>query len=475
MSEKFSTLVLAAGKGTRMKSNLPKVLHLASGLSLLEHVLRAATKAGAGRHYVVVGHGRDEVLGELGKMGLPFEEVWQKEQKGTGHAAQMALPVIAATEETILIMNGDGPLLKSETLLALLSAHKAKKADLTLGVMTLENPTGYGRVLTAAGGKLKKIVEQKEASPKEQKVKLVNGGVYAVSRKYLAAFLPALKPSAKAQELYLTDIVGLGAAKKKKLFAFEMPAEELMGVNDFAQLSQAEEVLRQRQRAAWMAEGVRLDAPATLIADATVEIGSGTRIGPNVVLQGKTSIGTGATIEAGCVIKDSEIEGGAEINAYSHIEKSVVKTGAHVGPFARLRPGSEIGVEAKIGNFVEVKNSQFAPGAKANHLSYVGDTTVGKNVNIGCGFIACNYDGVNKHRTTIEEGAFVGSGVRAVAPVTIGKDSYVATGSTINLDVPAEALAIARPKQENKLGYAPRLKARMLAQKKNQQKAKGEK
>ncbi|MGZ3693876.1 MAG: bifunctional UDP-N-acetylglucosamine diphosphorylase/glucosamine-1-phosphate N-acetyltransferase GlmU [Bdellovibrionota bacterium] len=465
-TEKFSTLVLAAGKGTRMKSALPKVLHRACGQTLLTHVLLAASKAGADSHYVVVGHGRDEVLAELGQSGLPFAEVWQKEQKGTGHAAQMALPVISEKHETILILNGDGPLLRPETLEALLESHKSRKADLTLGVMELEDPTGYGRVSTGAGGTLKKIVEQKEASAKEQKIKLVNGGVYAVSRKYLSAFLPLLKPSAKAQELYLTDIVALGAAKKKKLFTFPMPAEELKGVNDFAQLAEVEEILHQRQRLAWMKDGVRLEAPSTLFADTSVSVGSGTRIGPNVVLKGKTSIGLGATIEAGCVIVDSEIEGGAEIKAYSHLELATVKAGAHVGPFARLRPGTEIGVEAKIGNFVEVKNSKFGPGSKANHLSYVGDTTVGKDVNIGCGFVSCNYDGFNKHETVIEDGAFVGSGVRAVAPVTIGKNSYVATGSTITQNVPEDALAIARPKQENKLGYSPRLKARMIAQKK---------
>ncbi|MGE3262687.1 MAG: bifunctional UDP-N-acetylglucosamine diphosphorylase/glucosamine-1-phosphate N-acetyltransferase GlmU [Bacteriovoracia bacterium] len=466
MSEKFSTLVLAAGKGTRMKSSLPKVLHTVCGQSLLVHVLQAAAKAGAQKHYVVVGHGREEVLAELEKSGLPFSEVWQKEQKGTGHAAQMALPAMAEVEETILIINGDGPLLQPETLRSLLAAHQARKADLTLGVMQLEDPTGYGRVLTGSGGALKKIVEQKEASAKEQKINLVNGGVYAVSRKYLATFLPSLKPSAKAQELYLTDIVAMGAAKKKKLFAFTMPAEELKGVNDFAQLAEVEEILHQRQRLAWMKDGVRLEAPATLFADAGVEIGSGTRIGPNVVLHGKTKIGLGATIEAGCVLKDSVVEGGAEVKAYSHLEGAVVKSGAKVGPFARLRPGSEIGVEARVGNFVEVKNSRIGSGSKANHLSYIGDTEVGAEVNIGCGFIACNYDGVNKHQTVIEDGAFVGSGVRAVAPVTIGKDSYVATGSTINHSVPAEALGIARAKQENKEGYAPRLKARMLAQKK---------
>lgn len=463
---KFSTLVLAAGKGTRMKSALPKVLHRACGQSLLSHVLDAANKAGASKHFVVVGHGREEVLAELGTLGLAFAEVWQKEQKGTGHAAQTALPVIGNGADTILILSGDGPLIQAATLQEMLAAHAARKADLTLGVMELDHPTGYGRVILGAGGSVKRIVEEKEANAKEKGIRTVNGGVYVVSRKYLAEFLPKLKPSAKTGEFYLTDILALGAAKKKKLFAFHMPAEDLMGVNDLEQLAEAEEVLRRRQRSAWMRAGVRLEAPATLWADSGVQIGAGACIGPNVVLKGKTRIAEGATIEMGCVLVDTVVESGAEIKAYSHLESSIVKSGSHVGPFARLRPGTEVGEEARIGNFVEVKNSKIGRGSKANHLSYLGDTKVGEGANIGCGFIACNYDGVSKHETVIADGAFVGSGVRAVAPVKIGEGAYVATGTTITRDVPADALAIARPKQENKEGYASRLKSSMLAKKK---------
>ncbi len=460
----FATLILAAGKGTRMKSELPKVLHRAAGLSLLHHVIRAATGAGARHHYVVVGHGREEVLAALGE--ISHTEVWQKEQKGTGHAAQTALPLLEEKDDTIVILNGDGPLLKAESLTAMVEFHRKKKADLTLGVMELANPFGYGRVILKNKSP-QAIVEEKEASVKEKKINTVNGGLYVVSRRYLKEFLPKLKASKKTGEIYLTDIVAEGAKKKKKLESFLLDSEELAGVNDLAQLVDAEKVLRNRLYQEWMRNGVRLAAPEALWADCTVQIDAGASIGPNVVLIGQSRIGAGAVVEAGAVLQDASIEADAHVKAYSHIQEAVVKSGAVVGPFARLRPGAEIGVDAKVGNFVEVKNSRLGKGAKVNHLSYVGDSQVGMDVNLGCGFIACNYDGVNKHQTVIEDGAFVGSAVQAVAPVTIGKNAYVATGSTINKDVPPGALAIARVKQENKEGYAERLKSRMLLAKKN--------
>lgn len=467
----FSTLVLAAGKGTRMKSPLPKVLHRALGLSLLGHVLKAASQAGAMRHLVVVGHGREEVVAELGQLGHPFREVWQKEQKGTGHAAQEALPFFEAADDLVLIMNGDGPLLRAETLAAFVAAHRAAKADLTLGVLELEDPKGYGRVIEAKGA-LKKIVEEKNATAREKKGKLVNGGLYAVSRKLLAELLPRLKPNALTGEIYLTDIVALAAAKKKKLRTFLFAAEELAGVNDFAQLAEAEDALRKRRLAEWMSAGVRITAPDSFWADHAVEIEAGAKIGPNVVLEGNTRIAAGAVLEAGVVVIDSEVAAGARVLAYSHLEGARVKANAQVGPFARLRPGAEIGEEAKIGNFVEIKKSRLGRGAKVSHLSYVGDAEIGDETNLGCGFITCNYDGVNKHVTTVGKRAFVGSNVQAVAPVTIGDDAYVATGTVVTRDVPVDALAIARVKQENKEGYAARLRARMQAIKKNRPTAK---
>lgn len=469
ISTAFSTLVLAAGKGTRMKSPLPKVLHQACGQSLVGYVLKSAAEAGASRHYVVVGHGREEVLEELNRLGLPFLEVWQKEQKGTGHAAQEALAKFQADDEIFVILTGDAPLIQSSTLQAMIQEHRTRKSDLTLGVMELENPFGYGRVLSDKGGNLKRVVEEKEASEKERKVRLVNGGLYVVSKKYLADFLPRLKASAKTGEIYLTDIVALGAGKKKKLRAFKIPAEELLGVNDQEQLAEVEKVVRKRLASKWMKSGVRLESPDTLAADVSVVIEPGAVIGPQVVLKGKTVIGAQAIVEAGCVVKDSVIESGAELLAYSYLEKATMKSGSHIGPFARLRPGTVLEEGSKIGNFVEVKNSRIGKRSKASHLSYIGDAEVGEDTNIGCGFIACNYDGVNKHKTKIGDRAFIGSAVQAVAPISIGNDSYVATGSTVNKSVPDGALAIARPRQENKEGYAEKLRARFQAAKKNKE------
>lgn len=468
----FSTLILAAGKGTRMKSARPKVLHQACGLSLLGHVLKSASVAGAESHFVVVGHGGEEVCSELARLGLTTQEVWQKEQKGTGHAAQMALPALEKSSETandlVVILNGDGPLLKAETIQAFVENHRARKADLSLGVMELENPFGYGRVVMGASASPKAIVEEKEASEKQKKIKIVNGGLYAVSRKLLSQLLPKLVASKKTGEFYLTDILALALKAKKKLVSFKIAPEELAGVNDYIQLAEAEKVLRARKIEQWMRAGVRIEAPEALWMDWQVECETGVVLRPNVILRGTTSVGAGAVIDAGCVVRDSRIEAGAIVHAYSHLEGARVGPGAEVGPFARLRPGAELAEKSKVGNFVEVKKSKIGKNSKANHLSYIGDTLVGENVNIGCGFVACNYDGVNKHQTTILDGAFVGSSVNAIAPITIGKDAFVSTGSTLNRDVPDGALAVARSRQENKEGYAERIRSRIRAKKKEQ-------
>lgn len=463
---RFSTLVLAGGKGTRMKSALPKVLHQACGRSLLAHVLEAATGAGAAKHYVVLGAGREEVAAELARLPFPAVEIWQKEQLGTGHAAQCALPLLAAEDELLVILSGDGPLVRPETIRAFVEHHLAVKAELTLGVMEPADPFGYGRVLLK-GGKPQAIVEEKEATNAQRKVRTVNGGIYCVRQSFLRQFLPKLKPSARTGELYLTDLVALGNKARKKLSFCRISCEELAGVNDMLQLAEAEAVLRRRKVEGWMRAGVRVLVPGLVWPDASAEAEAGAVIGPNVSLKGATRLRAGAVVEEGCVLSDSVVEAGAVVHAYSVLEGAVVGPGASVGPFARLRPGAELCEGAKVGNFVEVKKSRLGKGSKASHLSYIGDAEVGEGVNIGCGFIACNYDGVNKHRTVIRDGAFIGSGVQAVAPVTVGEGAYVGTGSTINRDVPPGALAIARPKQENKEGYAERLRGRMLAQKKS--------
>jgi len=471
MKQSFTTLVLAAGKGTRMKSAVPKVLHQACGRTLLAHVLGAAAEAGAANHFVIVGTGRQEVLQELEKLSLPTQDIWQKEQKGTGHAAQMAVPYLTQAEDLLLIISGDTPLLRSDTIFAFLENHRARKADLSVGTMELGNPFGYGRILLDGKKNPKAIVEEKEASLREKKIRTVNGALYAVGRKTLEQLLPKLKASALTGELYLTDIVALASKAKKKLVAFDISPEEMSGVNDLEQLQAAEDILRKRKVRQWMRNGVRILAPDHLWVDWSVECEPGSEIGPNVILRGKTRIGKSAKVESHSVLIDALIEEGAEVKAFSHLESVILRKNAVAGPYARLRPGAELLEGAKIGNFVEIKKSRIGQGSKVSHLSYVGDADVGSGVNIGCGFIACNYDGVNKHQTTILDGAFVGSGVQAIAPITIGKDSYVATGSTLNRDVPDGALAVSRPRQENKEGYAERLRGRMRAIKNQKSKA----
>ncbi|MGZ3653882.1 MAG: bifunctional UDP-N-acetylglucosamine diphosphorylase/glucosamine-1-phosphate N-acetyltransferase GlmU [Bdellovibrionota bacterium] len=351
-SPRFSTLVLAAGKGTRMKSALPKVLHQACGRSLLAHVLHATTEAGATGHFVVVGFGRDEVVTELKNFPLA-RDVWQQEQKGTGHAAQMALPALKDAEDLIVILNGDGPLLRSETVRAFVENHRAKKADISLGVMEVANPFGYGRVLLS-GGAPKAIVEEKEASAAQKKIRVVNGGLYAVSRKLLEQLLPKLVASKRTGEFYLTDLLSLAVKAKKKRVAYFIAPEELGGVNDLLQLAEAEAILRRRQVAAWMRDGVRVEAPEAIWVDSSVVCEPGAVLGPNVVLRGNTVIKAGAVIEAGCVVKNSVVESNASVLAYSHLDEALVRQGARVGPYGRLRPGADVGEDAHIGNFVAI-------------------------------------------------------------------------------------------------------------------------
>jgi bifunctional UDP-N-acetylglucosamine pyrophosphorylase/glucosamine-1-phosphate N-acetyltransferase len=461
----FQALILSAGKGTRMKSELPKVLHKAAGRSLLNHVLSACAGAGAESGIVVTGHGRELVKQEMeAQQFLGVREAWQEKQLGTGHALQAAAAHFLKNEDLFLIVNGDGPLLRPETLRDMLAAHVMKKADLTLGVMTLEIPTGYGRVL-GSKDRAARIIEEKEANAKEKKIQRVNGGVYVVSRAYLDRFLPKLKASKLTGELYLTDLIALGAKAGKKVFTYNFPQEELLGVNDQLQLAQVSKLLQRRLIEGWMREGICFLDPERVYVEADVEIGSGVVVEPNVAIFAGTRIAKNVYLEAGVILKNTRIGEGTEIKAYSHLEDAVVGANAAVGPFARLRPGADIGEDAKIGNFVELKKTKLGKGSKVSHLSYLGDATVGVDVNIGCGFITCNYDGVSKHETKIGDGAFVGSDVQAVAPLEIGANSYVASGSTITRSIPAGALAIARVKQENKEGYADRLRRKHAAAK----------
>lgn len=465
MARKLVSVILAAGRGSRMRSSLAKVLHPMAGRSLIDHISATARSAGSEAQVIVIGHQGEEVKAHI----LASQEncifAWQKDPKGTGHAMLQALDKIPADATDVLIMAGDCPLVSPERLQGMWDYHQKAKVDLTLGITQMDNPFGYGRVI--AKGKTIRIVEEKDASASERKVKVVNGGLYLVNLKYLQTYLKKIKPSKVTGEFYLTDILALGSKDKKKLTTFLFPSQDLMGVNDFSQLSQVELIYRDRLIQSWMEKGVRFLLPHSVVIEADVQLAQGVVVGPQVSLLGKTKVGTDSKIEAGCVLKNSEVGENVNLKAYSHLENAKVENHCEVGPFARLRPEALLKSKAKVGNFVEIKKSTIGEGSKVNHLSYVGDATIGKEVNVGCGFITCNYDGVNKHQTILEDHSFIGSGVQAVAPIVVGKEAYIASGSTINRNVPAGALGIGRSKQENKEGYAEILKNRMKAKKKD--------
>lgn len=460
MEIKCEVVIMAAGKGTRMRSPLPKVLHPVCGRPILRHVFAAAAGIGAERLYPILGHGIAEVRAEIAQwqkdgFTTPVSVCEQKEQKGTGHALQVAMETITneGGKLPVVILSGDGPLLTPEVLQKLILKHNESQADLTVGGMELENPFGYGRLILD-NGLVQKCVEEKDANDSEREINLVNGGLYVANPNLLEELLPTLTPSSVTGELYLTELIELAAKSGKKIVTEVIPAQFLHGINDLEQLSRAQRILWGRKAKDCMAAGVRIEDSNHTYIDNTVEIGEGTRIEPNVYLYGNTKIGKNVTIQSGARLVDVEVADGATIKAHSVLQDARIGAAASVGPMAHLRPGAELGAETKIGNFVEVKKSTIGKGSKVSHLSYVGDTEIGQDVNVGCGFVACNYDGVKKSKTTIGDRAFVGSGVQAIAPVTIHADSYVSTGSVINRDVPSGDLAIARTRQVNKEGYA---------------------
>lgn len=460
----FNAVILAAGKGTRMKSPIPKVLHSLGGRSMIFHILKELRNAGLQSVWVVVGHGRDQLEAEIAKireeLKLSVTCVVQEEQLGTGHAVQMAFDKMPSSKLPLLVLNGDVPLLSVQSIHDFINS--SMKAKLSVGAFRTENPTGYGRMV-CRGSRLLKITEEREANPKEKKINLVNGGLYFGQASFFAKYLPKIKASKKTGELYLTDLVALGI--KEKVITVEMKKEDLLGVNDLSELAMVERVWLNRRLVELQKSGVKIIDPSRVWISEDSIVAPGVVLEPGVMLLGKCRIDEGAILETGCRLENTKISKNARIKAYSYLTDSLVEEGAQVGPFAHLRPGSKIGAEAKVGNFVEIKKSSLGKGSKISHLSYLGDATVGQNVNIGCGFITCNYDGFNKHETKIGDGAFVGSDVQVIAPLEIGTNSYVASGSTLTKDVPTDALGIARSKQENKLGYAPRLKSRIKGSK----------
>ncbi len=446
-----TVIILAAGLGTRMRSGLAKALHPLAGRPLFSHVTTTAERLHPERVVLVVGHQADRV--QAAAAGSGAEIVLQREQLGTGHAVLQARDAIAAAHGPVVVLCADTPLLTAATLEQLLALHLKTRSAVTLVTTRVEQPHGYGRVIRS-GGSVKRIVEEKDATSAQKKITEVNAGMYCFDPAFLLDALDSLGRNNAQGEYYLTDTVAGAVGKKRKVSGFLCSdAREVMGVNTRKDLSVAEAVLRERIATRWMLDGVTmLDPRSTFIGDDVV-IGRDTVLYGNLRLEGRTRIGERCTLYPGSRLVNAELADGVAIKDCCVIEESRIGPDAAVGPFAHLRPGSVLAARAKAGNFVELKKTTLGEGSKANHLSYLGDTTVGKDVNIGAGVITCNYDGFEKFRTVIGDGVFVGSDAQLVAPVTIGKGSLIAAGATITKDVPDDALAISRVPQSVRVGF----------------------
>jgi bifunctional UDP-N-acetylglucosamine pyrophosphorylase / glucosamine-1-phosphate N-acetyltransferase len=443
-------VIMAAGKGTRMKSQHPKVLHRLAGKPLLQHVLDTSARLGERRTWVITGHGADEVESAIAGSGAGA--VRQMPQLGTGHAVQQVVPHLA-DEGTTLILNGDVPLIEVGTAQALVAACGGQR--LALLTITLSDATGYGRILRdASGQKVLGIVEHKDASDAQRQVREVYTGMMAAPTALLKRWVMALKNDNAQKEFYLTDIVAMAVAEGVPVVASSVADEtEVLGVNSPVQLADLERRYQHRCATALMEAGVRLADPARFDLRGELVTGQDIDIDVGCIFEGRVVLGDNVTIGAHCVVRDAEIAAGAVILPFSHIDGAKVGPGAQVGPYARLRPGAELGEDVHIGNFVEVKNSTLAKGAKANHLAYLGDATVGQRVNYGAGSITANYDGANKHRTVIGDDAHIGSNCVLVAPVTIGAGGTVGGGSTVSKDTPPGQLTVARARQASISGW----------------------
>jgi len=447
----LNVVILAAGKGTRMYSSLPKVLHPLAGRPLLRHVVDRARALGAERIVVVYGHGGELVPTQLAGEGLVF--ALQEPQLGTGHAVQQALPAIEG--DYTLVLYGDVPLTRVETLTRVIH----QRSSLSLITASLDDPTGYGRIVRDSAGGVVRIVEERDASPAQKAIREINTGILAAPTKQLRAWVQALRNDNAQGEYYLTDIVARAVVDGVTIHTVQpTDAWEILGVNSKQQLAELERVYQREQASRLLASGVTLSDPARIDVRGELVCGRDVSIDVNCIFEGKVTLGDGVVVGANCVLKDTTVGVGAHILPFCHMDGARVGPESRIGPFARLRPGTELAGHTHVGNFMELKNAQLGEGSKANHLSYLGDAVIGSNVNIGAGTIICNYDGVNKHQTVIEDDAFIGSDSQLVAPVTVGKGATIGAGSTIARDAPPGELTVARAKQISVKGWKRPLK-----------------
>lgn len=451
----FTSVILAAGMGTRMKSKMPKVLHKVCGKPLSKWVIDASEAAGADKVCAVVGHKAEtvkEVLGDVCEFAL------QAEQKGTGHAVMQAIDVIKNSKGEVVILNGDTPLITAETINKAIEYHKNNGNQATVITAILDDATGYGRIVRDNDGSVLKIVEQKDASKEEKKINEVNSGMYVFDAQSLVYALDKITPNNAQGEYYLTDTLEILLSAGKKIGGYAISDnDEIRGINDRVQLNEAEKIMQKRINEYHMRNGVTMRNPESVYIEDGVEIGNDTEICQNVTIKSGTKIGSDCVIGSGSMLDRAVIHDGVDVLS-SVILESEVDEGTHVGPFAYIRPNCHVGKEVKVGDFVELKNSNIDDGTKISHLTYIGDSDVGKRVNFGCGTVTCNYDGKKKYRTTIGDDCFVGCNTNFVSPINVGDGVYIAAGSTITEDIPENSLSIARARQVNKEGWKAKRK-----------------
>jgi len=458
----FVLVILAAGKGTRLKSALAKVLHSAGGRPLIEQVVRACQPLKPREILAVVGHQADDVRTAVAPLGV--KTVMQVPQRGTGHAMLVARRAISPRAKFVILLPGDAPLIRTETLAALALAHRESGAAATILSAEIENPSGYGRIVRQDDGSVAAIVEDSALTAEQRPIREINSSMYCFTLAKLWPVLATLKPQNVHKELYLTDAIAVLRQKGEKVQAvLASDPDEVLGCNTRADVAAVDAVFRRRKRAAIMDGGVTIELPETVLIDPEVMVGADTRIEPGVQLLGKTRIGAGCIIRTGSVLSDAVLDDDVLVKPYTIVSNSHLARGTQAGPFAHLREGARLEENARVGNFVEVKKSVLGKGVKSMHLTYLGDARVGSGTNIGAGTITCNYDGVNKNPTTIGKGVFIGSDTALVAPVRVGDGAYVGAGSVITENVPPDALGLARGKQVNKADWAAKRRRAMAA------------